>query len=113
VVARAAAERVLDAADPKPPFPGELMVGFPGKLKAPTAALMVPATAVAIGVLLAVDSGMKKGMETRRLDSLMGWEQLELKEPSSSVSFCRFLLLEHWMAVLCLDQVMKVHVLHF
>jgi len=50
VPTRAAAERVLDAADRKPPFPGELMVGFPGKSKAPTAALMVPATAVAIGV---------------------------------------------------------------
>jgi hypothetical protein len=54
------AERVLDAADPKPPFPGELTVGFPGELKAPTVALMVHATAVAIGVLLAVDSGMEK-----------------------------------------------------
>ena len=75
VPARAAAERVLNAADPKPPFPGELTVGFPGKLMAPTAALTVPATAVAIGVLgelavpatavvmgvlLAVDSGMEK-----------------------------------------------------
>ena len=55
----------------------------------------------------------KKGVETRRLDSLMGWEQLESKDPSPSVSFCCFLLLEHWVAVLCLDQVMKVHVLHF
>jgi hypothetical protein len=42
-----------------------------------------------------------------------GGEQLELKELSPSVSFCWFLLLEHWVAVLCLDQVMKVHVLHF
>jgi hypothetical protein len=109
----AAAEHVLDTADRKPPIPGELTVGFPVESKAPTAALMVPATAVAIGVLLAVASGMKKGVETRRLDSLMGWEQLELKEPSPSVSFCQFLLLEHWVAVLCLDQVMKVHVLHF
>ena len=54
------AKRVLDAADPKPPFPGELTVGFPGESKAPTAALMVHATAVAIGWLLAVDSGMEK-----------------------------------------------------
>ncbi len=51
---------VLDAADRKPPFPGELTVGFPGESKAPTAELMVTATAVAIGVLLAVDSGMEK-----------------------------------------------------
>jgi hypothetical protein len=50
--ARAAAERVFDAADHKPPFHGELMVGFPGESKAPTAALMVPATEVAIGVLM-------------------------------------------------------------
>jgi len=60
VPARAAAERVLNAADPKPPFPGELTVGFPVELKAPTVALMVHATAVAIGGLLAVDSGMEK-----------------------------------------------------
>ena len=60
VPARVAAERVLDAADRKPPFPGELTVGFLVKSKAPTAALMVPATAVAIGVLLAVASGMEK-----------------------------------------------------
>ena len=112
VLAQAAAERVIDAADRKPPFPGELTVGFLGESKAPTVVLMVPATAVAIGVLLAVASGMEKGVETRRLDSLMGWEQyLELKEPS--VAFCWFLLLEHWAAVLCLDQMMKVHVLHF
>jgi hypothetical protein len=91
VPARAAAEGVEDAADPKPPFPKELTVGFPGESKAPTVALMVHATAVAIGGLLAVDSGMEKGVEKgRRLDSLMGWEQLESKEPSSSVSFCRF-----------------------
>ncbi len=32
--------------DREPPFPGELTVGFPGKSKAPTAALMVSATAV-------------------------------------------------------------------
>ncbi len=44
----------------KPPFPVELTVGFPGKSKAPTAALMVSATAVAIGVLLAVASGKEK-----------------------------------------------------
>ena len=35
-------------------------MGFPGESKAPTAVLMVHATAVAIGVLLAVDSGMEK-----------------------------------------------------
>jgi hypothetical protein len=46
--------------DCKPFFPGELTVGFPGKSKAPTAAQMVPATAVAFGVLLAVASGMEK-----------------------------------------------------
>ena len=60
VPARAAAERVLDAADRIPPFPGELTMGFPGESKAPTAALMVHATAVAIGVLLTVGSGMEK-----------------------------------------------------
>ncbi len=60
VSVRAAAECVLDAADRKPPFPGELTVGFPVKSKVPTVVLMVPATAVAIGVLLAVASGMKK-----------------------------------------------------
>ena len=113
VPAWAAAELALNAADRKPPSPGELTVGFPGESKAPTAALMVPATVVAIGVLLAVASELKKGVETRRLDSLMGWEQLELKELSPSVSFCRLLLLENWVAVFCLDQVMKVHVLHF
>jgi len=74
VPARAAAERVLDAADHKPPFPGELTVGFPGESKAPTAALMVPATAVAIGVLLAVDSGMEKrgGDKEARLPDGLG-----------------------------------------
>ena len=61
--------------DCNPPFPRELMVGFPGKSKAPTAALMVSTTAVVIGVLLAVALGMKKGVETRWPDSLMGWEQ--------------------------------------
>ena len=60
VPAWAAAELVLNAADRKPPFPGELTVGFPGESKAPTAVLMAPATAVAIGVLLAVASGMEK-----------------------------------------------------
>ncbi len=50
VPARAAAERLLDAADRKPPFPRVLTVGFPGDSKAPTAVLMVPATVVAIGV---------------------------------------------------------------
>jgi len=60
VPARAAAERVLNATDPKPPFPGELTVGFPGESKAPTvAALMVHETELAIGGLLAVDSGKK------------------------------------------------------
>ena len=60
VPARAAAEGVEDAADPKPPFPKELTVGFPGESKAPTVARMVHATAVAIGGLLAVDSGIEK-----------------------------------------------------
>ena len=46
--------------DRKPPFLGELTVGFPGKSKAPRAALMVSVTAVVIGVLLAVASGMEK-----------------------------------------------------
>ena len=52
VPVRAAAERALDAEDRKPPFPGELTVGFLGESKAPTAALM--------GVLPAVASGMEK-----------------------------------------------------
>ena len=52
VLARAVAKRVMNAADRNPPFPGELTVGFPGESKAPTAALMVPAAAVAIGVLM-------------------------------------------------------------
>ena len=60
VPARAAAEGVEDAADPKPPFPKELTVGFPGESKAPTVARMVHATAVAIGGLRAVDSGIEK-----------------------------------------------------
>ena len=60
VPARAAAEGVEDAADPKPPFPKELTVGFLGESKAPTVARMVHATAVAIGGLLAVDSGIEK-----------------------------------------------------
>jgi hypothetical protein len=51
--ARAAAERALDAADRKPPFPGDLTVGFLGELKEPTAALT--------GVLPAVAPGMEKG----------------------------------------------------
>ena len=46
--------------DCEPPFPRELTVGFLGKSKAPTAALMVSATAVVIGVLLAVAFGMEK-----------------------------------------------------
>ncbi len=106
-------ERVLGT-DRQPPFPGELRVGFLGESNAPTAALMVSATAVVIGVLLAVASGMKKGAETRRPDSLMGcWEQyLVWKE--LFVDLCWFLLamLEHWVAVLCVD-LMMVHVLHF
>ena len=55
-----ARECVMDPADRKPPFLGELTVGFPGESKAPTAALVVPATVVAVGVLLAVASGMGK-----------------------------------------------------
>ncbi len=54
-----AQERVLGT-DHRPPFPGELRVGFRGKSKAPTAALMVSTTAVVIGVLLAVALGMEK-----------------------------------------------------
>ena len=95
-------ERVLGT-DGQPPFPGGLTEGFPGKLKAPTAALMVSATAVVIGVLPAVVSGMEKGVETRWPDSLIGWEQyLVWKE--LFVAFCWFLLavLEHWAAVLCI-----------
>jgi hypothetical protein len=115
VPAQTATELVLDAAVRKPPFPKELMLGFLGESKAPTAALMVPATVVAIGVLLAVASGMGKGggdKKNRFPDGLGAY--LELKEMSPPVSsFCCFLLLEHWVAVLCLDQVMKVHVFHF
>ena len=48
----AAAERALDAADRKPPFPGDLTVGFLGESKEPTAA--------PTGVLPAVASGMEK-----------------------------------------------------
>jgi hypothetical protein len=65
-VTRAAVGMILEAeehvvgTDREPPFPGELTVGFPGESKAPTVALMVPPTAVAIGVLLAVASGMGK-----------------------------------------------------
>jgi hypothetical protein len=47
-------ERVFGT-DGQPPFPGELTEGFPGKSKAPTAALMVAATAV-----MAVALGMGK-----------------------------------------------------
>ena len=54
-----ASERVMGT-DCQPPFPGELTVGFPGESKAPTAALVVSATAVVIGVLLAVAPGMNK-----------------------------------------------------
>ncbi len=57
--ARAADERVLNAADPKTPFPGELTVGSMEAVPA-RAARMVHATAVAIGRLLAVDSGIEK-----------------------------------------------------
>ena len=107
-------ERVFGT-DGQPPFPLELMEGFPGKSKAPTAALMVSATATAvvIGVLLAVALGREKRVETRWLDSLMGWEQcLVWKE--LFVAFCWFLLvgLEHWVAVLCVE-LMMVHLLHF
>jgi hypothetical protein len=42
--------RAAAAADCKPPSPGERTVGFPGDLKAPAAALMAPATEVAVGV---------------------------------------------------------------
>ena len=52
-------ERVVGT-DREPPFPRELTVGFPGESKAPTAALMVSATAVVIGVLLAVALGIGK-----------------------------------------------------
>jgi hypothetical protein len=50
--ARAVAERASDAADRKPPFPGDLTVGFLGESKEPTAA--------PTGVLPAVASGMEK-----------------------------------------------------
>jgi hypothetical protein len=109
--------RAAAAADCKPPFPGELLVGFPGEPKAPTAVLKAP-TAALTGVLLAVASGMEKrggNKETRRLLVFpIGWEQLELKV-TPYVSFCQLLLLENWVAVLCLDQVRMVHVLllHF
>ena len=46
--------------DCEPPFPRELTEGFPGESKAPTAVLMVSATAVVIGVLLVVALGMEK-----------------------------------------------------
>jgi hypothetical protein len=48
----AAAERALDAADRKPPFPGDLTVGFLGESKEPTAA--------PTGVLPSVASGIEK-----------------------------------------------------
>ena len=54
-----------------PPFPGELPVGFPGESKAPTAALMVSATVVVIGVLLALAVAL--GMEKRGGDKMAGF----------------------------------------
>ncbi len=51
--------RAAATADHKPPFPGELTVGFPGESKPPTAALKAPTVALT-GVLLAVASGMEK-----------------------------------------------------
>jgi hypothetical protein len=74
------AERVLDAADRKPPFPGELMVGFPVKSKAPTAALT--------GVLLAVALGMEKrgGDKEARFPDGLGAIGVE-----GAVSVCLFL----------------------
>ena len=74
VPARVAAERVL---------------GFPGESKAPTGALMVPATAVAIGVLLAVDSGMEKrgGDKEARFPDGLGAIGVE-----GAVFVCLFLL---------------------
>ena len=83
-------ERVMDPADRKPPFPGELTVGFPGKSKAPAAALMVPATAVAIGVLLAVASGMRKrgGDKKARFPDGLG----AIFGVEGAVSVCIFLL---------------------
>jgi hypothetical protein len=60
VLVQATAERVMNAADHEPPFPGELTAGFPGKSKAPTGALMVSAKGVVIGVLLAVALGKEK-----------------------------------------------------
>jgi hypothetical protein len=80
-------ERVVGT-DRQPPFPGELTVGFPDKAKAPTAVLMVPATAVAIGVLLAVASGMgkrggdKKAIFPDGLEAILGVDG----------AFCSFLL---------------------
>ena len=104
-------EHVLGT-DEQPPFPGELTVGFPCKSKAPTAVLMVPATAVAIGVLLAVALGMEKMGGDKKARFPIGWEQyLVWKE--LSVACCWFLLLEHRAAVLCIDRTMTVHVLHF
>ena len=86
VLARVAAEHVVGT-DCKPPFPGESTVGFPGKLVTPTVVLMVSATAVVIGALLAVALGKEKGVGKRWLDSLMGWGQcLVLKE--LFVAFC-------------------------
>jgi hypothetical protein len=90
VPARAAAERVLGTADCKPPFPRELTVGFPGESKAPTAALMVPATGVAIGVLLVVASVMENrggDKEARFPDGLGAILRVE-----GAVSVCIFLL---------------------
>jgi hypothetical protein len=78
----AAAERVLDAADRKPPFPGDLKVGFLGESKEPTAALT--------GVLPSVASGMEKrggDKEAARLPDGLGAIGVE----GAVLVVCRFL----------------------
>ncbi len=91
VLARAAAEHVMDAADRNTPFPGELTVSFLGKLKAPAAALMVSATAVVIGVLLAVALGKEKRGGDKMAGFLDGLGAMSGVE-GAFVAFCWYLL---------------------
>ena len=74
---------------------------------------MVSATAVVIGVLLAVASGMEKRGGDKMAQFPDGLGAMSRVEGA----VCCFLLvllavLEHWAAVLC-DELMMVHLLHF
>ena len=75
VPALGAVEHVVHTDVCKLPFPRELKMGFPGKLVAPNAALIVSATAAVIGVSLAVVTDKEKRGGDKMPGFLMDWGQ--------------------------------------